>query len=106
VADDAIYAGSGQRGWKTKTQILEEIKNAPTSFADASLELNEIRVRVYGDMAILHCLSTFTFRGQDGKDTKAQFQMTRAHLKRQGRWRLVSHRGSAVPLSQDSKKEP
>jgi hypothetical protein len=32
--------------------------------------------------------------------------MARAHLKRQGRWRLVSHRGSAVPLSQDSKKEP
>lgn len=96
VAGDALYAGSGHRGWKTKAQILKEIQNAPASFANASLELNEVQVRLYGDTAILHCLATFTFKEQDGKDTKAQFQMTRVHIRRQGKWQLVSHHGSAV----------
>ncbi|MGH9939144.1 MAG: hypothetical protein ACREAM_23125 [Blastocatellia bacterium] len=40
VASDAIYAGSGHRGWKTKAQIREEIKNAPASFGAASLDLD------------------------------------------------------------------
>ena len=96
VADDAIYVGSGRKGFKTKADIVEEIKKAPAFFASASLSLTDVQVRVYKDTAVMVCLATFRFKNEEGKDMSLQFQMSRVHVRRKGRWRLVAHHGSSV----------
>jgi hypothetical protein len=95
VDDNAIFTGHAE-GYKTKSQIIEEIKSAPEVYNSASEKYDGIVSRVYNDAAVLLCLTTFTFKDLSGQLQSIRFKFTRVHIKSATGWKLVYH--SAVPI--------
>ncbi|MFZ1100434.1 MAG: nuclear transport factor 2 family protein [Steroidobacteraceae bacterium] len=91
LADDWSYLGP--QGTMTKAQELAEVKKRDENIA--SLTLTDMKVRVYGDVAIV------TFREQENStknntDSSGQFLYTDVFVKRQGRWQAVNSQGTPL----------
>ncbi len=95
VDDNAVFTGDAE-GFKTKSQIIEEIKSAPAIFNSASESYSGVVCRLYNDTAVLSCLTTFTFKDSSGQIQAMRFKFTRVHLKDKTGWKLVYH--SAIPI--------
>jgi ketosteroid isomerase-like protein len=95
VDDNAIFTNA-DNSYKTKEQIAEEMKNAPDIFISASEIYEHVVAKVFGDTAILSCISTFSFKGSDGNTNQLKFNFTRVHVKEGDEWKLVYH--SAIPI--------
>ncbi|MDO8550271.1 MAG: nuclear transport factor 2 family protein [Ignavibacteria bacterium] len=95
VDGNAIFTGSDNT-FKTKDQIIEEMKSAPDIFISAAETYDDIITRTYGNTTVLSCLTTFTFISSDGNINKIKFKFTRVHIKDGTEWKLVYH--SSIPV--------
>ncbi len=92
--DNAVFIGI-DNSVKTKTQIIEEMKNA--SFPNSAKETYEnVITKIFGNTAILSCITTFTYITQDGSSESLRFKFTRVHVKEGTEWKLVYH--SSIPI--------
>jgi ketosteroid isomerase-like protein len=82
-----------------KTGELEEAKappaDRPPERALVDDELSDVRVRVYGNAAVLTAINKATFRGKDA-DSVIHYRRTTVWVKRNGRWQCVSFHGSRI----------
>ncbi len=94
-------AGPGQglrplspaRGRRDPGAVLEDRKSGSVDFD--SLVADEIKVRVYGDTAIVTYRSTAKGKDQDGAIDE-QRRWTRVFVRKDGRWQLVHSQGTTI----------
>jgi uncharacterized protein (TIGR02246 family) len=92
LADD--YTTTNVNGvTRTKAQLIADIKSGAVK--TESLTLDNIKVRVYGDAAVLTAdrRSKGSLRGTD---TSGHQRMIRVLIKRQGRWQPVAYAATAI----------
>ena len=78
---------------ETRAQYLEDRKSGSVDFD--SLVADEIKVRVYGDTAIVTYRSTAKGKDQDGAIDE-QRRWTRVFVRKDGRWQLVHSQGTTI----------
>ena len=72
---------------RTKAEVIADVKSGVAK--TTALEMTNIKVRVYGDAAVLTCDATV--KGQlRGQDTGGQLRRIRIFARRQGRWQAVA----------------
>jgi ketosteroid isomerase-like protein len=91
LADDWCYLGP--EGTMTKAQELAEVKKRDETIA--SLLLTDMKVRMYGDVAIV------TFREHENStkknvDSSGDYLYTDVFVKRQGHWQAVNSQGTPL----------
>lgn len=91
IADEFIMTYDGSIF--TKAQIFEFIKSREEELL--SFVMDEWKVRVYGDAAVVMALNTFKTR-LAGKETTDQNRFTDTWVKRDGRWQCVAAHNSTV----------
>ena len=97
LGDDITSVGS--RGTvETKSEVLADLKDKTTGYT--SCVDNNIKVRIYGDTAVVTGLGTRagTYKGAAFKDR--QFLWTDVFVKRNGRWECVASQGTVVAAQQ------
>jgi len=93
LADDYVRTSSSG-DVETKQQVLESFKDQKTVLL--SMVPDDMRVRVYGDAAILTL--RLTIQLQSGEGVEARFsRVTKTFVRRDGRWYLASMAGTALP---------
>ncbi len=70
-----------------KAQADADLKSGTVKFE--SFKLDEMKVRVYGDTAVVHGLETRK-SSYKGKDTSGQYRFTDVFVKRNGRWQAIA----------------
>jgi ketosteroid isomerase-like protein len=92
TADD--YTFITPRGMlRTKAQLLEDFKSGQIKLQ--ANDLDDLNVRVYGDMAVITGRSTQ--KGQAyGQDSAGQYRFTRVYVKRNGRWQSVAFQSTRI----------
>ena len=93
VADDALMTyGNGKVG--NKSEAIAEIK-APAD-ASYSLTSDDVKVRVYGDTAIV--TGRVTEKGTfNGRSLNSQSRYTDVWVRRNGRWQVVAAQNTRLP---------
>ncbi len=61
LVDDSTIFTEADNSFKTKEQIVEEIKNAPDIFINAKETYENVLTRIFDNTAVLSCLTTFSF---------------------------------------------
>jgi len=85
LADD--FVGIGPRGFiLTKDEWLARHKSGDLRYE--SFELDEVKIRVYGDAAVLTGRETTKVKYR-GQDQQGQFRTTEVFVTQDGRWRLA-----------------
>lgn len=92
LADD--FAGTDPDGmlW-TKTKSLDVLKSGEDKVSAASLD--DLKVRVYGDAAVVTGRSTVKEVYQ-GRDVSGQYRFTDTFVKRDGRWQCVATQSTKI----------
>jgi ketosteroid isomerase-like protein len=92
MSDDFTWTSPGGEVW-TKAQDIEEIKSGDSVIA--SWVLTDVKVRVYGDAAVVTGRSTVkeTYKG---KELSAQARWTHTWVKLAGRWQCVAAHSSRI----------
>ena len=94
-ADDYIWTDPDGNVW-TKAQLLASLKSGEDVLTAAEAE--KIRVRVYGDAALVTGRTTVKEQYK-GKDISGQYQWTDMWVKDYaGRWQCVASHSSRAPL--------
>lgn len=78
---------------ESRAEYLEDRKNGSVDFD--SLVADEIKVRVYGDTAIVSYRSTAKGKDKDGAIDE-QRRWTRVFVREDGRWQLVHSQGTTI----------
>ena len=78
---------------ETRAQYLEDRKSGTVDFD--SLVADEIKVRVYGDTAIVAYRSTAKGKDKDGSIDE-QRRWTRIFVRKNGQWQLVHSQGTTI----------
>ena len=78
---------------RTKAQLIADIKSGAAK--TESLTLDDIKVRVYGDVAVLTAERTAR-SSLRGTDTSGRQRMIRVLVKKQGRWQPVAMQATAI----------
>jgi ketosteroid isomerase-like protein len=95
LADDYIWTDPDGNVW-TKAQFLASLKSGEDVLTAAVAD--EIRVRVYGDVAVVTGRTTVKEQYK-GKDISGQYQWTDMWVKDYaGRWQCVASHSSRAPL--------
>lgn len=81
-------------GWAAIRQSWVAIFRTP---ARVSVTVSDVRVRAAGDVAWVACMERISTSGLDHLDT-ALAQATNIFVRRNGKWRLVAHHASPVPV--------
>ena len=91
TADDFITIGTAGRSF-TKAEIVELLKSGRLKY-DA-YDYSDIKVRVYGDTALVNC--TLNQKGLigDRELTAGPFLVVLVWVKREGKWQTVSWQGT------------
>lgn len=92
LAADCVFTTSDGK-MQTKAQNLANFKSGAVKFE--SFTINEMKVRILGDAAIVHGMSTEKST-EKGKDTSGQYRWTDVFAKRSGRWVAVTSHSSKV----------
>jgi uncharacterized protein (TIGR02246 family) len=95
LADDCIII-RGDGSLSTKTQEIENIKAGAVK--TERIDLQDLKIRVYGHTAIATALSTFKGTTPSGTPVSSTLRNTRIWVKQKGNWKLVSMQ--ATRLSQ------
>jgi ketosteroid isomerase-like protein len=75
----------------TKAMAIGELKS--DKYVVTSMELDEISVNPYGNVAVAFSSQKETSR-YDGKDTSAHYHFTDVWVKKDGRWQAVASHGT------------
>jgi hypothetical protein len=78
----------------TKADSVAEAKSGSSEYASCRLNENEVKVRFYGDVAVVNGTENWTRK--DGKS--GRFIWTDIMVKRQGKWKVVASQDLAVLL--------
>lgn len=93
VADDYLFTTHNAMV-RTKAQMLEGYNSGAIKYE--SLKFDDIKVRVYGDTAVVTGRSTS--KGADqGQDLSGVFRYTRVYVKRPSGWQLVATQATRIP---------
>ena len=95
VDDEAIFTGV-EEGFKTKQDIVSEMKNAPEFYRTASENYSGIIVKLFDDVAVLSCTSTLALKDKEGQPVSIPFRFTRIHKLENGKWKLIYHNGLPI----------
>lgn len=95
VDDEAIFTGI-EEGYKTKQDIIAEMKSAPEFYRTASENYSGIIVKFFDDVAVLSCTSTLSLKDNEGQPVSLPFRFTRIHKLVNGKWRLIYHNGLPI----------
>lgn len=90
-ADDLVYTGSGGRR-RGKAEILADVRSAPSPRPEDPATVytaEEVRIRQYGDTAVVAFRLVGTTTGSGGVDV-ARYLNTGTFVKRRGRWQVVA----------------
>jgi ketosteroid isomerase-like protein len=94
LADD--YLGTDGRGVMTdKAQEIEDARAADANRKVLSEFIDDMKVRLYGDTAIVNGRTTEKLEIND-KELIIQYRRTDVFVKRNGRWQCVSFHGSRI----------
>ena len=91
LADDWFYLG--QQGTMTKAQELADVEKRDENIE--SLTLTDMRVRVYGDVAIV-TMREREISTKKNADSSGEYLYTDVFVKRDGRWQAVNSQGTPV----------
>lgn len=93
LADD--YLGINPNGTlETKADALAQRRSGTVKIS--SIEPNNVKVRVYGDTAVV--TSLVDVQGHEGDhDISGRYHYTRVYSRRDGAWKIVSFEASRVP---------
>ena len=91
-ADEFVFTGPGGEVWP-KARVLEALKTGDLEID--SFELNDVRVRTYGDTAVVTLRVDWTGRFR-GMDISGPQRMTDVWVKRAGRWQCVASQSTRV----------
>ena len=91
AADWVVTNFDGQM--ETKAQRLAALKSGERKLESATI--NEMKVRLLGDVAIVHGLSTVK-SSLKGKDISGRYRWTDVFAKRAGRWQAVATQSTKV----------
>lgn len=80
----------------TKAQLMEILKTSP--FTITSIENDDVKVRVYGDSAVVTGRSRSTRAARDNALVTGQVRFTRVYAKQGGRWQVVA--AQSTPITQ------
>jgi uncharacterized protein (TIGR02246 family) len=72
---------------RTKSEIVKGFQSG--SFKYESRQISDLRIRVYGDTAVVTGRSTQKGR-ENGKDYSGDYRFTRVYIKQNGRWMSVA----------------
>lgn len=78
----------------TKASYIESMKSGKQKYAAG--KLNDLKVRVYGNTAVVNGDANFEFVTA-GKPGKAHLKYTHVFVKNGGEWQLVSHQSLKMP---------
>jgi len=94
LADD--YIGTDGRGVMTnKAQEIEDARSTDANRKVLSELIDDLKVRLYGDTAVVNGRSTEKI-GVNGKELTIQYRRTDVFVRRSGRWQCVSFHGSRI----------
>lgn len=93
LADD--YLGINPNGTlETKADALAQRRSGSVKIS--SIEPTSLKVRVYGDTAVV--TSLVDVQGHDGdRDISGRYHYTRVYSRRTGEWKIVSFEASRIP---------
>jgi ketosteroid isomerase-like protein len=98
LADD--YLGISANGiLETKADELSRRRSG--SLHITQLDLSDIKVRIYGDTAVVTSKADLVGKNGD-RDISGRFRYTRVYSNRMGQWRIVSFEASRISPSHDS----
>ena len=90
---DFVYRTPGSE--LSRAEFLQNVAAFPGQIL--SVEGSELRVKVYGDVAILTGLQTSRARLEDGTEHTSKVAFTDVFVKQRGRWRLSLAYGFELP---------
>jgi ketosteroid isomerase-like protein len=92
LADD--YLGINANG-TLETKADELTRRRSGSFHITQLDLSDIKVRIYGDTAVVTSKADVIGKNGD-RDISGRYRYTRVYSNRDGQWRIVSFEASRV----------
>jgi len=93
LADDCtIIRGDGS--FSTKAQEIANVKSG--SLKTASTDIQDLKIRVYGNTAVATMLVFFKGTTPSGSPVNSNVRNTRVWVKQQGNWKLVSFQATRV----------
>lgn len=93
-ADEFIYTDSGG-GITTKAEDVASLDKPAGEFKLVSYEVDEMKVKVYGDTAVVWGRTTTKLQGKD-REVINKSRFTDTFVKRDGRWQLVAGHSSRI----------
>lgn len=87
-ADDLVYTHSSSVV-DTKASYIDSIKTGKTKYQ--SLERDDIKVRVYGDTAIVNCMAKIKVNGND-----ISVRYIHVYVKQKGGWKMAAHQATRI----------
>jgi ketosteroid isomerase-like protein len=98
LADD--YLGISANG-TLETKADELTRRRSGSLHITQLDLSDIKVRIYGDTAVVTSKADLVGKNGD-RDISGRFRYTRVYSNRMGQWRIVSFEASRISHNHDS----
>jgi ketosteroid isomerase-like protein len=92
LADD--YLGINANG-TLETKADELSRRRSGAFHISQLELSDIKVRIYGDTAVVTSKADLVGKNGD-RDISGRYRYTRVYSNRDGQWRIVSFEASRI----------
>lgn len=93
LADDLYYLHSTGVA-DTKASYIKSMSSGKQRYASG--KINDLKVRVYGNTAVINGDANFEFV-TDGKPGKARLKYTHVFVKNAKGWQLVTHQSLKVP---------
>lgn len=93
LAEEVLYIHSSG-AVETKVQFLEALSSGKMRYL--SLDVEEMKVRVYGDVSIVNGLLKLDVR-MGGKPSTFRVRYTDAYARRDDRWELVTWQSTRLP---------
>jgi ketosteroid isomerase-like protein len=93
LADD--FTHTNQSGiFRTRAQWLANHKPGQSPYT--AYDVDELKIRVYGDMAVVTARATPKGRDSKGNPITGQYRYLRVWAKRGGQWRAVAFQGTRI----------
>jgi ketosteroid isomerase-like protein len=98
VADDFAFIGPDGN----MVNKAEYVKSISGDTVFTVFKLDDLKVRVYGDAAVVNGLATITAKTK-GEDESGKYSFTDVFVKQKGEWKAVS--GHVTPVAKDEATE-
>ncbi len=97
LADDYVYTAP-DGSYFTKSQVLNKTKKLPEGITGISLNLEDVKARIYGLTAVVTGMAVQKIRIKD-KEGIGKYRYTRIYRKQNGGWHAVVMQATIVSTS-------